>query len=289
MAIALQVTPGKRFQTGEKVTNAKLNLLGTPTISFEGLFGPTDMTAGDYSALLAAGAYFYGVDTGVTNVAVVQLGVNFNAYLDGLSVVFKVKNANTGPVTLNVNGLGAQPVLKNATLPLSAGDWVPGQIVEVRYRLDPNQVPPTAVYSASGSFVLPLVVGQIYTWTPSVNDTSLVCGATTLTTTGQFTATVASANLTGADNTGVTATVIPASNVWQMESQVANVPAQVSAFGGATAYMAGMIGFVPPPKAGEQGKYLRADGTWVDVVAQLQAVIPAQLFYQEIWKAMSFE
>lgn len=294
MAITLTVTPGKRFQATERVTTAKLNLLGQPTIVLEGLLGPTDMAAGDYSGLLAAGAYFYGVDAGGVNAAAVKLAVDFNSYVDGLQIVFKVAFTNTGPVTLNVNGLGAQPVLKNATLPLAAGDWVAGQIVCVAYRLDRNVVPTAAVYSGAGSYVLTgLIVGQTYTWTPNVNDTTLVCGATTLTTAGQFTATLTSATLSGADSTGVTATVIPASNVWQMESQVGNVPAAVTAFQGATAYSAGIMGFVPGAKAGQQGWYLRADGTWVDLLSIVNALIAvapnANSAYQEIWKAFAFE
>jgi hypothetical protein len=46
---------------------------------------------------------------------------------------FIVQNTNTGAVTLNIDGLGAKAVLRNATDPIQAGDLVAGNIVVVLY------------------------------------------------------------------------------------------------------------------------------------------------------------
>lgn len=45
----------------------------------------------------------------------------------------------------------------------------------------------------------------------------------------------------------------------------------MEAFSGATASQAGEKGMVPAPSAGEQGYYLRGDGSWVDTTAEGQA------------------
>lgn len=291
MAITLAVTPGKVFQALEKITPAKLNQLGTPVIQIDGAFGPADMAEGDYSTVLEAGAYWYGVDTGVANTAQVNLVAPLTAYADGIAVAFKVAATNTGAVTLSVNGLAAQPVKKyGGTTDLAAGDWVVGQIVLVRYRLDPNIIPPAAVYSAEGTFTQAVVPGMTYTWTPSANDANIVNGATTLVAAGNFTATSAVATLSGLNSTGVTATLIPISNVWQMLSQLGNGPAVLAPFGGASLYTAGTQGLVPGPKVTERTFVLRADGTWFDAVtaATAAAQAGAGVPYMEIFKSFSF-
>lgn len=291
MAIALVVTPGKVFQALEKTTPAKLNQLGTPVIELQGSFGPADTAAGDYSAVLEAGAYFYGVDTGVANAASVQLAAPLTAYADGILVAFKVAATNTGAVTLAVNGLAPQAVKKNGgTADLAPGDWQAGQIVEVRYRLDANIVPADATYSGAGSYVLPVIAGLTYTWTPGTNDTNLTSGATVLVGAGNFTPTTPTVTLNGIDATGVTATVIPISNVWQMLSELGNGPAVLAPFSGASNFSQGMQGLVPTPKVGEKGFGLRGDGTWFDFVtaANLAAQQGAGVPYMEILKAFNF-
>lgn len=44
---------------------------------------------------------------------------------------------------------------------------------------------------------------------------------------------------------------------------------EVSEMTGATADLAGAAGLVPAPKAGDQNKFLRGDGTWVEVITDL--------------------
>ena len=45
---------------------------------------------------------------------------------------------------------------------------------------------------------------------------------------------------------------------------------------------------MPQPMAGQQNNYLRADGTWVDPVAEAVAEVVAQNTYTEIYKQQQF-
>ena len=290
MSVTLQLTPGKVFQAGELVTTAKLNQLGTPVLQIEGSFGPTDMASGDYSGILAAGPYFYGVDTGGPNAAAITLNPAPAAYVDGMVVFFKCENANTGATSLNVNGLGAATIKKQCNVDLQAGDLVPGQMVLVEYQLDASIVPAGADYSGAGAYVLPVIQGRIYTWTKGNNDTSLVNGIQTLVATGPFTATGATVTLNGADSVGITCLVTPQSNVWQMLSEPGQANTQQNyPFVGASAYLAGSQGLVPFPKAGQQNFYLRGDGTWQDAVgAAVAAAISGSVSINEIFKQQNF-
>jgi hypothetical protein len=47
-----------------------------------------------------------GVDTGIVNAYVINFVANFTAYTDGIVIYFIPANGNTGPSTINVNGLG---------------------------------------------------------------------------------------------------------------------------------------------------------------------------------------
>ena len=52
----------------------------------------------------------YAVDTGVVNAYVATLSPTPSSLTDGLPVTVRISNTNTGPSTLNVNGLGAIPI-----------------------------------------------------------------------------------------------------------------------------------------------------------------------------------
>ena len=51
----------------------------------------------------------------------------------GFTLRFKNTTANTGAVTLNVNGLGAKPIVKNGGVALSAGDLKASGVYTVVY------------------------------------------------------------------------------------------------------------------------------------------------------------
>lgn len=55
------------------------------------------------------------------------------AYIAGAQFTFVAQNTNTGPVTLNIDTLGAKAVTKNGSTPLIAGDIQAGAVVLVEY------------------------------------------------------------------------------------------------------------------------------------------------------------
>lgn len=64
------------------------------------------------------------VDTGSANAYVVSYTPAITALTDGMVLWFKAKTANTGASTLNVNGLGAQPLIGGAHSALQGGEIV---------------------------------------------------------------------------------------------------------------------------------------------------------------------
>ena len=68
-----------------------------------------------------------------TNTLTGSLVPTLTGYQTGNMFSFVVQNTNTGPVTLNIDSLGAKAVRRNATEPLQAGDLTAGNIVVVIY------------------------------------------------------------------------------------------------------------------------------------------------------------
>lgn len=82
---------------------------------------------------LETGKTWYAPDTGAVNAFVVTLDPVPAAYTAGMIVHFKANNDVTGPATINVNGLGAKPVLKEGGSNLATGDIVEDQMVAAVY------------------------------------------------------------------------------------------------------------------------------------------------------------
>jgi hypothetical protein len=80
----------------------------------------------------AGGSLSFLTVTG-TNTLLGTLAFPITSYVTGAMYSFIVQNTNTGAVTLNIDGLGAKAVLRNATDPIQAGDLVAGNIVVVLY------------------------------------------------------------------------------------------------------------------------------------------------------------
>jgi hypothetical protein len=78
------------------------------------------------------GSKLYAVATG-TNTYAITLTPAPTAYAAGNAYVVKFTNANTGAATLNVNGLGAQGIVKGASTPLVSGDISAGRVCLLVY------------------------------------------------------------------------------------------------------------------------------------------------------------
>jgi hypothetical protein len=77
-----------------------------------------------------------GVDTGAANVYAVSYNPGITALTDGMVLWFKVKTANTGASTLNINALGASPIIGFAQGPLQGGELSAQGRAQVVWRAD---------------------------------------------------------------------------------------------------------------------------------------------------------
>lgn len=68
-----------------------------------------------------------------TNILTAFAPNGMNAYATGQKFTLIATGANTGAVTLNINGIGAKPVTKNGTTALTTGDIISGRAYEVIY------------------------------------------------------------------------------------------------------------------------------------------------------------
>ncbi|WP_416048934.1 hypothetical protein [Cupriavidus basilensis] len=76
------------------------------------------------------------VDTGTANAYAVSYSPPITALTDGMVLWFKAKTANNSASTLNVNGLGAQPMVGGAHSALQGGEIVAGGKAQVVWRAD---------------------------------------------------------------------------------------------------------------------------------------------------------
>lgn len=75
----------------------------------------------------------YGVATGSANAYEVTLNPAPTAYVEGMAIAVKINVDNTGPSTINVNGLGAKAIKKPNGNDVSAGNLKAGSIYTLRY------------------------------------------------------------------------------------------------------------------------------------------------------------
>jgi hypothetical protein len=75
-----------------------------------------------------------GVDTGIANAYVLDFTANFTSYTDGIVIYWLPSNTNTGPSTINVNGLGPVPITNQDGSPLYLGQLQANQVALIVYR-----------------------------------------------------------------------------------------------------------------------------------------------------------
>lgn len=81
--------------------------------------------------LVQRGQTVFAQDTGTANAIVAALTPVLREYKAGISIRVAIAAANTGPTTINVNGLGSIPVVYPDGSPLRAGALAAGAIVEL--------------------------------------------------------------------------------------------------------------------------------------------------------------
>jgi hypothetical protein len=118
-----------RRRVGVGVVVLLLSLLARTTPSW----GQASLIAGSRTV---AGAFNYCVAGGTGNVLTCPLAPAMPAYVDGTCFLVRLPAANTGPVTLNVNGLGAKTLKKRVlgvSTDLASGELGAGQHVHACY------------------------------------------------------------------------------------------------------------------------------------------------------------
>jgi hypothetical protein len=75
-----------------------------------------------------------GVDTGIANAYVLDFTANFTSYSDGIVIYWLPSNTNTGPSTINVNGLGPVPITNQDGSALYLGQLQANQVALIVYR-----------------------------------------------------------------------------------------------------------------------------------------------------------
>lgn len=76
----------------------------------------------------------YALDTGALNAPVVAMNPAVTAYINGMEVSFRLKFANTGPVTLNA-GDGAKALVRDDGAAMAAGDLPVNVLINAFYDL----------------------------------------------------------------------------------------------------------------------------------------------------------
>lgn len=75
-----------------------------------------------------------GVDTGSANVYTLTFVANFTAYTDGIIIYWIPANTNTGPSTVNVNGLGAVPIINQDGSVLRPSQIIANNVIGILYK-----------------------------------------------------------------------------------------------------------------------------------------------------------
>ena len=126
-----------------------------------GLATPTLRTDGTSLGSIQDGVGVYGATVGGSgNAITVTLAPAVAAYAAGQKFSFIAGAANTGGVTVNINGIGAKAITKVGTTALVANDILSGSLVEMEYDgtrfqlLSPIGTDPTGTY-------LPLAGGTL--------------------------------------------------------------------------------------------------------------------------------
>lgn len=75
----------------------------------------------------------FALASGTPNALLINLSPAISAYVPGQMLSFQAAQANSGAITINVNGLGARSIKKNGSSDLAANDLKPGQMVAIIY------------------------------------------------------------------------------------------------------------------------------------------------------------
>lgn len=112
-----------------------------PNIAYKFVLAPADDTDPPGSPIWSVDqivnsqllTLFGGVDTGSANNYVLNFVANFTAYADGITIFWIPSHNNTGPSTIDVNGLGPIAIVNQDGTPLVAGQIRANQVAQIMY------------------------------------------------------------------------------------------------------------------------------------------------------------
>lgn len=124
---------------------------------------------------LQKSAETYAADAQANDTYVITLDPVPTSLVNGMTLRFKANTANTGPATLNVNGLGALAIVTGVSTALATGDILANQVCEVIYNstgtvwqlVNPVPITSSTIESAIYPYVpntAPTYTGGYYTY-----------------------------------------------------------------------------------------------------------------------------
>ena len=120
------------FVPGQKVRSDEVNL------QYAAIETAFDLMPGDNSAI-GRGTTYLGVESGTANALEVTLPDPRTSYGDGDQVLFKGTNTNTGPATIDIDGLGAVSLVSAGGTALGAGEIEAGLYYTAIFDLTNNR------------------------------------------------------------------------------------------------------------------------------------------------------
>lgn len=90
-------------------------------------------SVGNVKEIIQNSSGVYAEDTGTANAYSIILIPPISAYVEGQRFIFKALNTNTGASTIDVDGNGPIAIKKSATIDLSAGDILAGEIYDITF------------------------------------------------------------------------------------------------------------------------------------------------------------
>jgi hypothetical protein len=146
---------------------------------------PTDADLFQLAKAIQSGHVNYATDAGTPNQLAITLSPAITGYTLGLRLIVKVAYANTTQVVINVNAIGAVPIVHADLSQLAGGELIAGQMVELAY--DGTHFQMLSGGSSGGGYILMTAPRSVYVNPVTGSDTAYDGSqATVATTHGPF-------------------------------------------------------------------------------------------------------
>jgi hypothetical protein len=160
------------FNTGAA---AGANLYGCVSTNQWSVLSGGGSGSGAGASSVQSGSLVFCADNGDSSNYACSLTPPITSYAIGMVVQFSANTTNNGAATLNLNNLGAQPLLKNKSQTLEANDILAGQVVTAVFDGSAFEMQSQiANYLEAGPSGGIVVDHSVYPWTVDI-QTSVIC------------------------------------------------------------------------------------------------------------------